>query len=300
MDKQANILSSAGRFIAHNPGSTTAIGAGLGAGVGVAREAMRGDGQQKNYLAGGILGGARGAALGGGVALAGRAVRDTMLLSPRPLSGAGEIAKATIGRAARGVENFGRRQLHGLTGHGAGDNAYLDRIGIHGSGTSAGRARLDVLRAGDLEKHYPGSVNFDNVNASVKQHTAEGAIGDRLRERGMTHLPGTVKAFAKDPRGASKALWDQMRLGGKLGVVTGVGAPVLASAADLSRGDESAIGGRSLGEKGVRAAVNIGGGFALGGMPMMAGNLVGQGLEQLGGRTARALRGSRAIPAQME
>jgi hypothetical protein len=297
MNKHANILSSAGRFIAHNPGSTSAIGAGLGGALGVAREAARGEGE-KNYVAGGVLGALRGGLAGAGVAAIGRGARDTMLLNPQ-LSGAKDVAKATLARAGEGVGNFARRQVHGITGHGANDKAYLDRIGITGSGTAAKRVHLDTLRAQDLAKHSPGSVNSAEQAASMRAHFAEGDVGDRMRDLGMTHAPGAVKAFAKDPRAASKAVWDQLRLGGGLGVAAGVGVPVAVSGADLARGDESAAGGRSLGEKSMRAVGNIGGGLVFSGLPMLSQNVVGQGVEYLSGRVGRALGGSRPAPAQI-
>lgn len=292
MNKHASILGSAGRYIAHNRGATAAIGAGLGGAVGAAREGMRGEGEQKNYLAGAIRGAVGGGLLGAGAGMAAHGARDTMLLNPQ-LSGAKEIAKATVSRAGTGIKNLAHRQVHGLTGYGAKDTAYLDRIGVSGMKPSMDRAHLETLRSADLAKHYPGSVHSGAQAASLRAHEAEGAVGDRMRELGMTNAPGAVKAVVTNPRQASKAVWDQLRLGGTAGVALGVGAPVAMSGYDISRGDESATGGRSLREKSIRAAANIGGGMVFSGLPMPSQNIMGSGTEHLSGRLGKALGGSR-------
>jgi hypothetical protein len=301
MNKQANLLNTAGRFIAQNRGATAAIGAGLGTAAGVAREAVRAP-EERNYLGGAITGAMRGGVAGAGVGMLGRAARDTMLLNPQ-MTGALNIAKGTAARAGQGVSNLVQRQVHGLTGYGANDAKYLDRIGIAGSGTSARNARLDMVRAMDMAKYNPAKAQkyIEGASQSAAAHHAEGQLGDRFRELGMTHAPGAVKAFARDPRAASKAVWDQMRSGGAFGTFMSVGAPVGISAMDLRRGDESATGGLSMREKSVRAAANVGGGFMFSGLPMLSQNLVGQGVERLGMRAAKAFPGKApaASPSQI-
>jgi len=279
-------LASVGRLIAKNPGATAGIGAGVGAALGAGREALKGEGE-RNYLGGALQGAAIGGTLGGiggGIA---HAARDTMLLHPR-LQGM-DIAKKTVARAGEGLSNFAERQVHGLTGRGAGDSAYLDRIGIAGSGTSSRQARLLNLRAQDDLQHLPQGASMKDyvarqkgteaihkdLHEQVKGLTAEGAVGDRFRELGMTNAPGAVKAMATNPREASKAIWNQVRSGGRTSVALGLGAPVAITAASLAKGDERATGGPSMQEKAVRGAANIGGGLLFGGLPIAAGNVVG-------------------------
>lgn len=298
-------LATVGRFIAHNPSSIAGIGAGVGAAANVGREALSAS-PDKNYMGaatrGAVLGGLAGGALGAG----GRAARDTMLLRPE-LRGAGEIAKATVQRAGQGVSNFAQRQLHGLTGYGSGNQAYLDRIGMAGSNTSAAKARLLNLRADDQLAHMrtPGwnrnwasehnihneavSKIHDNLHGAVSGLAQEGEIGDRMRNLGMTSAPGAVKAMVTNPREASKAIWDQLRGGGRLGVAAGVGLPVAMTAASLSKGDESATGGQTMGEKLLRGGANVGGGLLFGGLPMVSNMVAGGLVESAAGRAGRAL-----------
>jgi len=294
-----NLLSTAGRFIAHNPHAATAAGAGLGAAAGLARESMQ-DGE-KNYVAAGLGGALKGGLIGAGVGAGARSVRDTMLLNPQA-AGVGGVAKAHLKRMGEGVSNLVQRQVHGVTGYGAKDTAYLDRIGIAGSATSARAGRLEALRAMDYAKHNPAKAQraIHGASKQLGAFAEEGAVGDRMRELGMTHAPGAVKAFATNPRAASKVIYDQLRLGGGLGVAAGIGAPLAVSGMDLARGDESATGGRSMTEKGFRAAANIGGGLVFGGMPLLSQNVVGQGTEYLAGRAGKLLHGKmNPAPAQI-
>lgn len=291
-------LASVGRLIARNPGTTTGIGAGVGAALGAGREALKSEGE-RNYLGGALRGAAVGGALGGiggGIA---HATRDTMLLHPR-LQGM-DIAKKTVARAGEGLSNFAQRQVHGFTGHGAGDTAYLDRIGIAGSGTSSRQARLLNLRAQDDLQHLPQGASLkdfvarqkgteaihNDLHEAVKGLATEGAVGDRFRELGMTSAPGAVKAMVTNPREASKAIWNQVRSGGRGSVALGLGLPVATTAHSLIKGDERATGGASVQEKAVRGAANIGGGLLFGGLPIAASNVVGGLTDVAAGRLGR-------------
>lgn len=282
-------LASVGRFIAHNPGTVAGIGAGLGAAANVGREAMSGA-PDKNYLGAAARGAVAGGLLGGATGGIARAARDTMLLRPE-LRGAGDVAKATAQRMGQGVSNFAQRQFHGLTGYGSKDPAYLDRIGLAGSNTSLARNRLGNLRAEDLAKHNPAKAEqiFDEASSAARGIAGEGAIGDRLRGLGMTSAPGSLKAMATNPREASKAIWDQLRAGGKTGVALGVGVPLAASGASIAKGDESATGGQTVGEKVLRAGANVGGGLVFGGLPIVSNMVAGGVTEAAAGRLGRAL-----------
>lgn len=298
-------LANVGRFIAHNPGTVAGIGAGVGAAANVGREAMSGN-PNKNYLSAATHGALAGGLAGGAVGGIARAGRDTMLLRPE-LSGAGAIAKATAQRAGQGASNFVQRQVHGLTGFGGKDQAYLDRIGMAGSNTSASKARLANLRAEDqlshlgkpgwgpswMKDHNAHNAAAANINTALHKEVsglaAEGEIGDKMRSLGMTSAPGAMKAMVTNPRESSKVIWDQLRAGGKMGVGLGVGVPLATSAASIARGDESAHGGQTVGEKVLRAGANVGGGLAFGGLPVVSNMIAGGLTEAAAGRVGRAL-----------
>lgn len=274
--KTGGLANTVGRFIANSPGAVTAAGAGLGAAAGMGAEALRGS-PDKNYLAAGLRGAAVGGLAGGGTAVVGRVARDAMLMNPA-LSGAGNIAKATASRMAAGVENFGRRQLHGLTGHGSGDAAYLDRIGVMGTGPAHAKAELMSRRGVDSGTPFS--------QASHQALKDEGAIGQRFRDLGMTSVPGAVKGLATNPREAAGAIWNQIRGGGALGIA-GAALPVVGAGADLARGDESAVGGRTLGQKALSAGGNIGTGLLFSGLPMVSQAVAGGATDVVTGRLGR-------------
>ena len=293
------ILDSAARFIAKNPGSTALIGAGLGAAANVGREALKNneEGRPKNYLGSALRGAAAGGLVGGAAGLGGRAVRDTMLLNPN-LRGAGDIAKATVQRVGTGASNMVQRQFHGLTGYGGSDKAYLNRIGIMGEQAAADKARLLNLRASDDIQHLwknwrPGGAqgaikNLAEQGRLIEKETKindalarqvsaihdQGAIGQRFMDLGMTSAPGAIKAVVTNPREAAKAIWNKQTSGGNRGATAmaalGLGSTLYSGAKDIARGDESAQGGRTIGEKVMRTGAGVGGDLIFAGLPMGA------------------------------
>jgi len=276
--KTSGLANTVGKFIANSPGAITAAGAGLGAAAGMGAEALRGS-PDKNYLQAGIRGAAVGGLAGGGTAVIGRVARDAMLMNPA-LSGAGNIAKATASRMGNSIENFGRRQLHGLTGHGAGDSAYLDRIGVMGNAPAHEKAKLMLRRGMDTGRP------LDQVMAHHQALKEEGAIGQRFRDLGMTSVPGALKGAVTNPREAAGAIWNQVRGGGALGVA-GAALPVVGAGADLARGDESAVGGRTMGQKALSAGGNIGSGLLFSGLPMLSQTVAGGVTDAVTGRLGR-------------
>ncbi len=292
-------LASVGRFIAHNPASVAGIGAGLGAAANVGREALSGD-PNKNYLGAAARGAAVGGLLGGATGGIGRAARDTMLLRPE-LTGAKDIAKATAQRMGQGISNFAQRQFHGLTGFGGKNQAYLDRIGMTGSNTALSKNRLVNLRAEDAAKFAPAKTEkiFTDAAEKARGIAEEGVAGDRMRALGMTSAPGSIKAMATNPREASRAIWHQLRSGGKLGIAAGVGLPAVMTGVSLARGDESAQGGQTIGEKVLRGGTNIGGGLLFGGLPMVSNMVAGGLAESAAGHLGRRLTPPRTPPAPM-
>lgn len=282
-------FAAIGNAIAHNPLATAGVGAGLGMAAGLGREALSNN-PNKNYLGAGLQGAAMGGLLGGAGAGIAHAARDTMLLRPE-LKGVGQVAMGTAQHIGQGVSNFAQRQFHGLTGYGAKDTAYLDRIGISGSGTAQAQNRLVNMRAENLAKHNPAQTEsiFAKAHDAAVANAHEGAMGDRYRALGMTSVPGTLRSAATNPRETAKMVWDQARSGGSLGLAMNVGLPAVAAAPSLMRGDESASGGQTMGEKVMRAGSSVGAGFLFGGVPLAAGNIAGSVAEGIGARMGRAI-----------
>lgn len=299
-------LENAGRFIAR-PGRSALIGAGTGAALGMGREALRsGDDTPRSYLGAGLRGAAIGGAAGGAIGGIGRAAHTTMLQNPA-LKGFGDIAGATAKNIGQDASNFAQRQFHGMTGYGGKDLKYLDRIGIAGEATAAKKMDIAGLHARDATAlsarkmegitdpvaRAAAEANHDKVRRGIatdltgqfKGFKEEGALGQKFQNLGMTSMPGSMKAVVTNPREASKLLWEQMKGNGEgtmgkvmgvAGVVGGVGLPVAFAAHDLSKGDESATGGRNIKQKLLNAGVNTGVGLATGGVgliPQMAGGM---------------------------
>jgi len=286
-------LESAARFIAHNPGTVTGLGAGLGAAGSIAREAMKGPEEPKSYLGAGVRGAIAGTALGGGLAGASHVMNDARLLNP----GMGML-DATRKHVGEGISNFAQRQLHGFTGYGGHDTDYLDRIGI--AGRSSARQEIDLMR----KRFADAAPRGGNSPAAVLEHEkalrgvrAQGEAAQRFQDLGMTSLPGAVRGVINNPRESSKAIWNQLRSGGKAGVALGLGVPAAMSGIDLARGDERATGGQSLQQKAVRAGTNIGTGLLFAGVPVATQALTGLVTDPLAGRIGRALTPSRSVVA---
>lgn len=285
------------RYMAHNLGRTAGLGGLIGGGLGVAREAASGK-EQKDYLSAALRGGVGGAALGAAAGGIAGAANDVRLLSPG-LRGGKETAIATLKHLGEGVSNFGRRQVHGLTGHGAGDAAYLDRIGIMGAGTSARQAALTKLRAADHAALTPSKAPkiLDTAISRSKQIMGEGAVNQRVRDANLTNLPGVARGMVMNPRESAKALWDHARQGGTTGLALGLGVPAAIGAADIAKGDETSSGGRSVRSKLLQHGANIGTGFAFAGLPVMSQMVTGMGVDHL--TNARQRRSTLPAPAQI-
>lgn len=187
------------------------------------------------------------------------------------LSAAGAV-RQVAGDAGRGLVNFGKRTVHGLTG------AFDPRqIGMH-SGQSAERevkllqARHNAiaphLDAKSLAKHE-GSLASDIASAR-----ATGAAGERAINAGVTSIPGVVRGLASSKtRGATaRELGHQMTGGALLSVggALGVGVPTAIAAGDLVKGDESGQGGLTVGQKLRHHAASIGVGGLTAGLPLGA------------------------------
>jgi hypothetical protein len=261
----ARALTRAARWLTDSPARTALVGAGVGAAQGALTAGDEGVGSAA------LRGGLRGAAVGGAAGGLGRAYRDTRLLNPALSGGAavGETAK----RLGESVKRFGQRQLHGLTG------AYTDdaaRIGLRSTGEAERRMHLEILRAGDKNRH--GELSDKAIKKLVNRHRdlrEWGQTGDAALNAGITSLPGVAKGLATKPVTTAKALGRNMLDGGGTGgAAMALGVPLAIAAPDLARGDESVVGGRSMRQKIVGAGSGIAGGVLTAGMPLVP-NLVG-------------------------
>jgi len=282
------LLARGARAFTESP-MRTAIATG---GVGAAHGAYKSHQEGGSALGGAIRGGAQGAALGGGAAMAGRAYRDTRLLNPG--MGAGKAVWGTVQRMGQGVKHFGQRQLHGATG------AYADRAGEIGMRSTAhSNKKIDLLkrRLDDQLKHTSGPKadalrqKFEGARDGLLR---EGAQGDAAIKAGITSIPGVAKGLVRDPRGTGKALWNATTGGSRAGMAMGVGLPLALSAPDLMRGDESAQGGRSMTQKLVGTGAMVGGGMLTAGLPIIPQMAAGMGIDAAANRLtgARAFTGS--------
>jgi hypothetical protein len=254
-----------------------------------------------------------------------------MLRNPQ-LRGAGEVATATGKHIGQEASNFAQRQFHGLTGYGGKDLKYLDRIGIAGEHSAAEKAKVLGLHAEDKLRHHARTVAGmndpyaqahgivehsrlqksvgDELVSNVKNVHEEGALGQRFQNLGMTSMPGSVKAVVTNPRESSKLIWDQMRGGGgglsgpggsrvgaMAGIGLGVGLPVAFAAHDISKGDESATGGRNIKQKILNAGVNTGVGLATGGVGILPQMVAGMGIDKATDWVGRKFLGNPGAPA---
>lgn len=312
-----SFLESAGRAIAR-PGRSALIGAGAGAALNMGREAFRsGDDSPRNYVGAGVSGALVGAAAGGAVGGLGKAVHNTMLLNPALRgAGAGEIAAASARHIGSGASDFAQRQFHGLTGYGGKDLPYLDRIGIHGVHAGEQEAALEKLRHADILDFknrkamqiadpakrdlvlQQNKVKADEVlKGKVEGARSSGELNQKFQELGMTSMPGSLKAVVTNPREASKVLWKQMTGGGgpsgmAMGLGFGLGVPAAFAINDIRKGDESATGGKTVGQKLLGAGVNTGVGIATGGVGLIPQFIAGTAIDKTTDTLGRELLGS--------
>jgi hypothetical protein len=230
-------------------------------------------------MGGALHGAVAGAAIGGLGGGLGRAYRDTRLLNPA-MSATGAIGETAM-RGARGVSNFAKRQVHGVTG--AFDH---DAIGMAGNATSAGKVDLLKRRAADELAHaHPGAHGGIHAarDAAVAAETAHGARAQSLADAGVTTLPGMAKALTTPGRRA-----DAFRAMGRSisdgpgGAKLSLGVPALVYGPELAKGDESAQGGMSMGQKLRRAGAGTAAGVAFAGMPLVSQGLLSMGAERVG------------------
>lgn len=222
-----------------------------------------------NAVQGAARGGLMGAAAGG---LA-RGYRDTRLLSPE--LGAAAAVPATARRIGAGITNFGKRQVHGFTG-----KFDPDAIGMQGNTAAGAKAKLLNRRALDEIKHNPEQATalLGANQKEIETTLASGRQGQALRAAGVTNLKDMVGALRDPSRrgGALHAMGTTLTSGGGPGgAALALGAPLAMSAPTLLRGDESAHGGATLGQKVRGVGLNVAAGGLTGGLPILPQMVVG-------------------------
>lgn len=276
-------LATAARFLATSPMRTAAIGAGIGAAARGMQAPTDGRTRIQNMMSGAW----RGGVAGGAVGLAGRGMLDTRLLhkGPQPLSAVGTVT-GTLRRAGQGLSNFGKRQIHGVTGH-----FDPNEIGMSGVEASRQKARLLELRARDQIAHAPAARHAALREAADKEIGAEMKSGwqsQELMDAGITNLRGIGRGLMTPGRrlATAKAMGKSL-VHGPGGPMATMGLPALMSAPSLAKGDESATGGQTVGQKLRGLGMGLATGAAFGGMPVLPGMAAGIGTEAVLSRLRR-------------
>ncbi len=271
------------RFLSRSPGTGMMLGAGVGAAAGGLKTPQEGQSRLGNAFWGGV----GGATVGGGAGSFARNFRDAKLLAAadggKTLTNM-QAAGGALRRMGGGISNFTKRQIHGVTG--AFDH---DAIGMAGNATSARKVKLLNLREADELAHAP-AARHDAIKADFKgQVDAElkaGRGAQELADAGLTTAPGLVRALAKgETRGRAVKAMGKAMLYGPGGWKATVAAPLALSVPGLLKGDETATGGQSMGQKVVGLGTMLGTGAVFGGMPiipqMVAGEAVTRGANRL-------------------
>jgi hypothetical protein len=142
------------------------------------------------------------------------------------------------------LSDFAKRQAHGFTGKFQGSmTAPLER-----------KRELLKLRGADPSK--------------VLGVTEDLARRQRSMKAGITSIPGLAKGLVKAPGTTAKSLYRE-GMGGKKGLAFAVGLPAAMAAPDLAKGDESATGGRTVGQKLLRHGGSTAGFMLAGGLPII-------------------------------
>lgn len=241
-----------------------------------------------------LTGALRGGALAGGAAALGRGYRDTRLLNPA--MGAGSAVVGTAKRIGGGLANFGKRQIHGLTG--AFDR---DAIGMAGNASAAKKVDLLGRRTADELKHAPTARHAGIQkahDAAVKGTLEEGRGSQALADAGITTLPGIAKSLSSSKtRGTALRAMGKSVTDGSGGVAMSLGVPLAMAAPSLAKGDETATGGMSMGKKVRNIGINAATGAAFGGLPIIPQLATGIATDYGLGRIAKA-RAARAGASQ--
>jgi hypothetical protein len=260
-----------------------AIGGGLGALHGWRDARAEGDDVVSSALhalgggaKGGLKGGALGALGGGALGAAGAIARPELAARAAEVL---EGAPGALGAASR----FGQRQVHSLTGW-----EPEGGIGAIRGGAWDQRHNADLAKKG-LEAARAGGNDVAIGRAAARAGSAQKARGaaEEVERRGMTSLPGSLRAMRADPLGAiSAGAKHQWHGSSKLEKAVLLGLPAMQLTQAAASNDPN---------KGERIGENLGGiagGLAFGGAPLAGqiagglgagaiGKLVGHGYDRM-------------------
>ena len=289
------------------------LGAGYGglSGYQKARQEGKGVGESLGSAAKGVaVGGAIGAGAGGGLGGASRLIRGA-----KDVQYLGSGATPLHASLDKVIGDFGRRQVHSVTGYvgGAKDPAariqYLKDIGIHGrdweGGAAAARAGADKMRAGGVPRSWRSPISW--LPQGSRQWLADRAAVSEAKslehnkyliEHGGTSIPGMAGAlWHGDTRGKTlKAMGHgAVSGGGTLGkAFLGMGAYDTAKAVvgDPSPGEENMGKGERIGG----ALANMGTGFLPFPMALAGQEIARRGLSTVGRGAGRLVDSALGTP----
>lgn len=224
-------------------------------------------------MGGAVAGGLAGGAVGG----FGRGMLDTRLLAGKPLTDM-QAAGGTLRRMGTGLTNFAKRQVHGVTGH-----FDPNEIGMAGNRTSATRVELlNKRKAHELSRAAPKAHAGieEQYGKEIAGELKSGRESQRLQDAGVQSLHGIGKALATPGRrGEAFKAMGRSLVYGSGGPTMALAAPALMYGPSLARGDETDIGGQSVGQKVRGLGFNLASGAALGGLPIMTQMVAGTGID---------------------
>lgn len=286
------------QLVGRSVGALGGAGAGIGGALGALHGAVSGyrdarehgrsvGGSALGALGGGVREGAMGAALGGG---AGMLAGGGAALAAPELAARGARAVESAGGPIGALGRFGQRQVHGLTGWTPEEGLSSIRGGAFGA---RGRAEAAHKNMYDVIEKNPNDQKA--VGSAIKSYGQEGRAAraaQELEDRGMTSIPGTLKAIASDPRGALSAGFKDTWHGAHpvtraamIGLPALDVAKALAGPEDPHKGRAERIGGTLAGVTtgallgGAPLAAQIAGGLAA----MPVGSMLGKGVDKLRG-----------------
>jgi len=197
-----------------------------------------------------------------------------------------KISSKWYSGAVKSVSDFGKRQVHGLTGWTP--KGYNNTRGIEEIGAGAASSRAwdaAAKKTGDFEERARAA-------AALKANEAAQAAGH-------TSIPGIVGSFVKDPKNAARTAWRQQWDGtSKWEKALLLGAPTAGLAMDTVSDDD--------GHKGERMGAGIAStaaGLATGGLGFVPGMVAGTAAGYLGskaGKQVDKLRGKVQAPPNPE
>jgi hypothetical protein len=298
-----------------NVGGAGGVGAAAGALIGggvkgytsYRRARDQGASVGDSLMYGGLngVGGAMSGAVTGGLVGAGAAGAASI-----HSGAAAEKMRAALEHMPSTVTNFGKRQVHAVTGW-TPELHNPNSIGSIGLGSAARQPALDAatehlktVRAGGVEPSLVDKVMGRTAVQGAEKNLESAQAGfdaaHKAQEMGLTSIPGYLKSLAKHPIDTVRAAAGDALKGqhpAMTAVQLGLPAFGIASAAltPANTPEEKAQRGRSIG----RSVAGTAAGMLLSPMPMFTQNIIQRRAEGLGERIgAHASRPTLAGPEE--